>query len=247
MAGGRAPTEVAGPVGSTQAFINAQLPAARAAAAQLGIPVSVVLAQWINETGSGSSRAFVEGHNYAGVSYLDQPEAAVGATLQPGLAPILAYPTPAAGVAGYIARWRDPVYAATRKIWSQTSDPIAVARSVEASPWAAGHYGGNGLETLITSLDLTAYDNPAAGAGTSPPPPGTTAELTGFGLHNLDPLNWIGSVLGGAKADILKIVLTGAFVTGGLVLIVGGLWRAAAPRVRDAVQTVGPTAAAAAV
>lgn len=232
-------------MGSTQAFINQQLGAARAAAGQLGIPTSVVLAQWINETGSGSSRAFVEGHNYAGVSYLDQPEAAVGATLVPGLAPILAYPTPAAGVAGYVARWQEPIYAATRKVWASTSDPIAVARSIEASPWAAGHYGHTGLEELISQYDLTAYDNPATPA---PAAGGTSgAVLTSFPGGNWDPLNWVGGVLSGAKADVLKIVLTGVFVTAGLVLVVGGLWRAAAPRVRDVAQQAAPVAAAAAV
>ena len=223
-------------MGSTQAFVNQQLPAARAASARLGIPVSVVLAQWIDETGSGTSKAFLEGNNYAGVSYLDQPEAAVGATLQPGLAPILAYPTRAAGVAGYINRWLEPVYASTRATWATTSDPIAVAQSIEASPWAAAHYGGNGLEQIIAANNLTAYDNttgPVAAIDTS----GTNqATLTSFNLG--DPFSGITDWL---KTNVLKLVFVGA----GLVLIVGGFLRAAAPRARAAVENVAPLAAAA--
>lgn len=239
---------------STPAFINEHLADARVASSKLGIPVSVILAQWINETGSGGSPAFVGGHNYAGVSYLDQPEAQVGASLGQ-YSPILSYPTEAAGLAGYIARWLEPVYGPTRQIWTQTSDPITVARSIEQSPWAAGHYGGNGLENLIGQYNLTAYDDPSiqaapssgtdtSGTSSSTTSGGTSAQLTGFSLN---PLDWIGGIFSGAKADVLKVVLTGTFVTAGLVLIVGGFWRAASPRVEAATQRAAPLAAAAAL
>lgn len=220
-------------MGSTPAFINQQLPAARIASARLGIPVSVVLAQWINETGSGSSQAFLEGNNYAGVSYLDAPEAKLGASLQPGLSPILAYPTQAAGLAGYIARWGEPVYAPTRAIWATTTDPITVAQSIEASPWAAGHYGGNGLENLIAENNLTAYDNPNLQPGTGGTNGTTNATLTSA----LNPLSGITDWL---KTNVLKLVI----VSAGLVLIVGGFLRAAAPRIRQAAETAAPLAAA---
>lgn len=214
----------------------------------------MILAQWINETGSGSSPAWLRSHNYAGVSYLDQPEAAVGASLGADK-PILTYPSRAAGLAGYIARWLEPVYAPTRQVWAQTQDPIAVAKSIEASPWAGGHYGGNGLENLISSYNLTQFDDPSVqaapgdlGAGSSSPSSGgTSATTTGFSLN---PKTWIDNILGGAKADVLRVVLTGAFVTTGLVLIVGGFWRAASPHIAEAksqAAQVAPLAAAAAV
>lgn len=239
---------------STQAFINQQLPAARAASSQLGIPVSVILAQWINETSSGGSQAFLEGNNYAGISYLDSPEKAVGATLVEGLSPILSFPTQAAGVAGYVSRWLEPVYASTRKIWATTTDPIAVAQSIETSPWAAGHYGGNGLEKLIEQNNLTAYDDPSAqpgAASTTAYIPGTTIHIPGTGsgsslLPNIN-INPFASVLDWLQGGLIKVVLTGVAVSAGLVLIVLGFARAAAPRVHDAAQEAAPLAAAAAL
>jgi hypothetical protein len=238
---------------STTAFINSVLADARVASAKLGIPTSVILAQWINETGSGGSTAWNRSHNYAGVSYLDSPEAAVGASLGPD-APILTYPSRAAGLAGYISRWLEPVYAPTRQVWSQTSDPIAVAQSIEASPWAAGHYGGTGLEALIEQNNLTAYDDPSVKAALPASGDGsvqTTAYLPGTHIHI--PGTGSGSSilpnpLSGLESSAGKVVLTGVFLTAGLVLIVAGFWRAAAPRIQAAggqAAQVAPLAAAA--
>jgi len=250
-------------MGSDTAFVNAQLPAARVASKQLGIPVSVILAQWINETGGGSSEAFVQGNNYAGVSYLDPTEQAVGAEDVAGLYPILAYPTQAAGLAGYVNRWLEPIYAPTRAVWAKTTDPIAVAQSIEQSPWAAGHYGGHGLEDLITQNDLTAYDDPnlkpgsAAGALPGTGSTGGTQSATlaaslsdPFPGGSWDPLNIPFEIASGAEQNIESIVLTGAFVVAGLALIVGGFWRAAGTKVRASTQqaaAAAPVAAAAAV
>lgn len=235
---------------STQAFINQELPAARAASSRLGIPVSVILAQWINETGSGSSQAFVDGNNYAGVSYLDSPEVAVGATLGAS-APILSYPTRAAGVAGYIARWLEPVYASTRKSWGTTTDPIAIAKSIEASPWAAGHYGGSGLENLITQNNLTAYDDPNATPGnvsTTAKIPGTDVHIPGTGSGSSLLPDAFSGITDWLENGLMKTVITGLAVSAGLGLIVLGIVRAAAPRVRDAeqhAQAAAPLVAAA--
>jgi hypothetical protein len=139
------------------AFIHDVLPDARSAATHLGIPTSVVLAQWINETGAGTSQAWRECHNYAGVSGMEGFQESLGAHLMPGGA-ILCYPSREAGLAGYIGRWADGVYDATREQWREHPDAHAVAAAIEASPWAAGHYGGNGLRALLDELNLTQYD-----------------------------------------------------------------------------------------
>jgi hypothetical protein len=155
------------PANETQLrFIQHVMPAAQAAASHLGIPVSVVLAQWLNETGAGTSRAWLEGHNYAGVSFLEPYQEQLGARLG-GEGEILFYPDEQAGLAGYIGRWGDGVYDATRNLWREAKDAHAVAAAIEASPWAAGHYGGNGLRALIDELNLTQFDG---GAHPAQPP-----------------------------------------------------------------------------
>src|SRR5271156_976793 len=178
-----------------QAFINEVLADAHAAASHLGIPVSPVLAQWANETGWGTSHAFRAGNNFAGVSGLTDQQAALGAHLLDG-GPILAYGTRAEGLAGYIARWSDGVYTPTRERWNADGSAVGVAHAIEESPWAAGHYGGDGLRRLITDHDLTRYDHgavpaPAPEPGEQPPcgalrpgpaPPGhTTAKIGDHG------------------------------------------------------------------
>jgi hypothetical protein len=151
-----------------QAFIDSVLADAHAAASHLNIPVSVVLAQWANETGWGTSDAWRNGHNYAGVSFLEPFQEALGAHLG-DQGEILFYPTRQAGLSGYIGRWADGVYDATRAAWGEhRGDALAVARDVEQSPWASGHYGGNGLEVLINEHNLRQYDG-----GPAPAPPTT--------------------------------------------------------------------------
>ena len=156
-----------------QAFIDHVLPDAHAAASHLGIPVSPVLAQWMNETGSGTSDAWRNGHNFAGVSTLEPFQESVGAHYGDQGA-ILFYPDEAAGLAGYIARWADGVYDSTRAKWKEANgDARAVAAAIEESPWAEGHYGGGGLRALIMEHNLTRYDRgavePPAEPGVKPP------------------------------------------------------------------------------
>jgi hypothetical protein len=147
-----------------QAFIDDVLGDAHAAASHLGVPVSPILAQWANETGWGTSPAWRGGHNYAGVSTLTHQQEAFGASLFHG-GPILAYPNRSDGLAGYLARWTDGVYDSTRAKWHAHADSRDVAMAIEESPWAAGHYGGDGLRRLIVEHNLTRYD------GQAPPVP----------------------------------------------------------------------------
>lgn len=161
-----------------ETFINEVLADAHVAAGHLNIPVSPILAQWINETGSGTSRAWLAGNNYAGVSGMEGVQTQLGAHLG-GEGAILFYPNRQAGLQGYITRWADGVYDNTRDAWRTNPDAHAVAAAIEASPWAAGHYGGNGLRALIDELNLTQFD------GGAPPvhEPGETPETPCAGLR----------------------------------------------------------------
>lgn len=156
---------------STQSFIQQYLQDAQIASEQIGFPVSVILAQWINETGSGSSPAFRNQHNYAGVSLNGS---------------IMTFSDYVQGLAGYISRWHEPVYGSTRAAISSLggvkANPYDAAKAVERSPWAAGHYGGNGLEALIAQNNLQQYDT---GRTDYPVPPDLAAALAGRG--NRDP------------------------------------------------------------
>lgn len=155
------------------AFINEVLGDAHAAASHLGVPVSPILAQWCNETGFGTSDAWLNGHNYAGVSFLEPFQESIGAHYG-DQGKILFYPDRAAGLAGYIARWSDEVYRDTRAAWAaHTHDPYQVAEDIERSPWAGGHYGGDGLKRLMIQENLTQYDGkpaPAPDPGNVVPP-----------------------------------------------------------------------------
>ena len=157
----------------TQAFIDDVLGYAREAATELRIPVSPILAQWIDETGSGSSTLFRECNNFAGVfGNADAQVEKLGAHIEPH--GFLCYPDHATGVKGYVMRWRDPVYATTRDAWVAADNPVDVARAMQFSPWASGHYNYRDLVDLIEQLDLTKYDSgniptPAPGPGPETP------------------------------------------------------------------------------
>ena len=180
-----------------QAFIDEVLGDAHAAASHLGIPVSPILAQWCNETGFGSSDAWRNGHNYAGVSTLETFQTQLGAHYGDEGA-ILFYPDREAGLAGYIGRWADEVYTDTRAAWAANAhDAYQVAQDIERSPWAEGHYGGDGLKALMIQRNLTQYDGqsapvPAPGpeatpCGALPPgPPPAGQRLLKIGMHGPD-------------------------------------------------------------
>lgn len=159
---------------STQeSFIEEVLGDAHAAASHLGIPVSSVLAQWADETGWGTSVAWRNGHNYAGVSIMEKFQKELGAHYA-NEGEILFYPNREAGLAGYIGRWSDSVYNETRAEWAtHAHDAYQVAKDIEDSPWAAGHYGGSGLRAIIMQNNLTRFDGqpaPQPQPGTETPP-----------------------------------------------------------------------------
>lgn len=187
---------------------------ARAARRATGLPVSVILAQWANETGYGTSRAWREGHNYAGVS--------------PG-GRVAYYADRGAGLAGYVDTVNRPTYDSVRA--SLGGSAHDVAQAVADSPWAAGHYnGGRGLTTVMDRFTLTSYDLP--GLDDLP------------GLPGLPGLGELGDALVGPFVDRLRdLVLLSLFLSGGIVLIVLGAWRSMPPGAKSALGGAAGAAA----
>lgn len=153
-----------------QQFVDTVLGDATIAATALGIPTSAVLAQWADETGWGTSDAYRNHNALAGVSELTDDQRSVGGYAING-GPLVGYPDRNAATEGYIHRWQEPVYAPTRERWAHDGNPGAVAKAMEESPWAAGHYNDGDLERLIVEHDLVAYDTPQAPAGGQPAQP----------------------------------------------------------------------------
>lgn len=134
-------------------FFAAALPWANKAAAHTGVLVSVVLAQWADETGYGGPDWFPN-NNPGNVGSFDGQ-------------PVATFPSLQAGVAAYIQTMNQDIYNGVREAapWG----PLAQARALGQSPWASGHYGspaGQDLISIIDKYDLTIYDAPPpAGQG----------------------------------------------------------------------------------
>jgi cell wall-associated NlpC family hydrolase len=139
-------------------FFTEFLADAQKASAATHVLPSVILAQWAIETGGGTSPAFVQGNNYAGVSY----------------AGVTYFPTRQAGLNAYIATLNLSYYAAVRSAQGSTAQAIALGASV----WAGDHYD---------EADWIAAGRPADGAWT-PPHPGIdlTAEILNNNLTQYD-------------------------------------------------------------
>lgn len=136
---------------SDQTFINDVVSLAQAASAKTGVRPSVIIAQWCNETGFGTSEAWNVGNNFAGVS--------------PG-GVIASYPNKLAGLQAYIDTMNNGYYNAVKDAGKQGA--IAQAEALGRSPWAASHYGnppGSDLVSIIEQFNLTQYDT-----GTEPTP-----------------------------------------------------------------------------
>jgi hypothetical protein len=120
----------------------------------------VILAQWADETGYGTSNAFVHGNNYAGVS---------------GSGGVNYYPSKTAGLAAYIQTINLSYYNDVRAAYA--IGPFEQMVQLGKSPWAGGHYDANGtgqpgidLINIYNSNGLSAYDTGAPkGTGTQGP------------------------------------------------------------------------------
>lgn len=164
---------------TSASFVSDVLPDAQIASSATGVPVSVIIAQWANETGWGTSQAWQQGNNYAGVS--------------PG-GSVASYPTRAAGLAAYISTLLNPFYNAVRSAGTSAGAADALGRS----PWAASHYdSGTGPGSMllgeITANDLTQYDATTTGLKI-PNIPGFTRPLL--------PGGWGGGILGGPGGSV---------------------------------------------
>lgn len=177
-------------------FITDVLPDAQYASAQTGVPVPVILAQWIDETGNGTSQAWLQGHNYAGVS--------------PG-GHVAYYPDRASGLAAYVRTMNAAPYAAVR---AAGSIPGAIA-ALGASPWAGSHYGnppGADLSRIVAQDNLAQYDT---SGGTS----GGTSSTAGPAVTDV-------SFTSGLTGALTRLAVWVAGVGLGVALVVAGAGQA---------------------
>jgi hypothetical protein len=143
-------------------FFTDYLADAKKASAACKVLVSVILAQWADETGSGGSSAFVSGNNYAGVSYSG----------------VSSFPSKAAGLDAYIQTLNLGFYDQVRSASGWRNQCVELG----ASPWAAGHYNANAynagergaallanagidLINIVNENNLTQFDGPGGGSG----------------------------------------------------------------------------------
>ncbi len=152
-------------------FFTEYLKDAQTAAAQCpGMLVSVILAQWADETDLGSSPQFVAGNNYAGVS--------IGGGVN-------TFPSKAAGLAAYVQTLNLPYYNAVRA--AGTSGWQAQCVALGESPWAGGHYDwadysagrpianpGIDLISIVNAYALTQYDTAPTAKAAAAASTGTT-------------------------------------------------------------------------
>lgn len=132
-----------------QDFINFILPYARTASKTSGVPVSVIIAQVGNETGWGTSSAWTQSYNPAGI----------GMTGAPGAG--MRYKSPEQGMADYAQKLMGHGEAGQEGVMravASGANAFDIALALEQSPWAAGHYGGHGLENIMATYNLTQYD-----------------------------------------------------------------------------------------
>jgi hypothetical protein len=128
-------------------------------------------------------------------------------------------------------------------------------RGVGYEAIVAGLREGTSLQTIFDAVNASRFGTKGlragGGAGAVPNPAGDAVDgqLVGEWYDRLNPLTYLGGILGGVKADIFKVGLTLAFIGAGLTLTVLGAWRSVAPRVRARQQEVAdqlePLAAAA--
>lgn len=216
-------------------FAAAVAPDAQIASSRTGVPVSVILAQWIDETGAGTSPAWVSGNNYAGVS--------AGGSVN-------GFPDRAAGLAAYISTMMQGYYAAVRS----AGTPTAAAAALGASPWAAGHYDAGGgppgsdLQNIITANHLTAYDTatPSASSAGSTATAGTLAAGSGSGttatnVVDLNPSHIPAEVVSTLLSTVRRPLLEGVILIAAVAMVGLGAYRTAAPALKPAIDKAKAT------
>ena len=147
------------------------------ASRRCGVFPSVILAQWGVETAWGTSEAWVDGHNFAGVS-------------RNGV--VLSYPTYEAGLSSYETVLLLAIYNPVRRAHSRGPNEQAIA--LGESPWAASHYEAQGsdepgslLVQVIADFDLARFDELDVSKQAPPAekPPAPFAQLDSATAHRL--------------------------------------------------------------
>ena len=146
-------------------FVNTFLSEAQLCAAGTGLNPCLFLAQWADETGWGTSRAFSVCKNLAGINPFD------GYADCDGYAQFSSYTQSAQAEVEVL---HNGLYGGVLATAGQSFD--TQARALGSSPWASGHYnnGGGPGSSLITiyNQDISPYTNcPAGSTPPSPPPP----------------------------------------------------------------------------
>jgi flagellum-specific peptidoglycan hydrolase FlgJ len=144
-------------------FFTKMLPYAKAASDKLNIPVSVILAQWANESGFGTSSLAQRAGNYAGITH-------TGYSID-------------AGASGAYADYKnnmdmfikDYTRVMNLSYYKDVRAAVSVDDTITAlskSPYAeSGYNGGKSLLSIIKQYGLTKYDN---GSVADPTDAGTT-------------------------------------------------------------------------
>lgn len=142
-----------------RAWLTQMEPWATYASQQTGLTPQLILAQWANETGWGTSYAYTHNNNLAGIGITtDHATGLVAPTLQ-------------AGVQAYITAINHDDGGAYSHIktagagLTNTKKTQAQAAALAASPWAGGHYGGGA--DLPLSMITSAIGNISGAASPS--------------------------------------------------------------------------------
>jgi hypothetical protein len=129
---------------------------ARSGHDKTGIPTSVILAQWILETGGFTSRLFLDAHNFAGIKYHGAYEKTNGFSK---------YPDINTGFNDWVRTINLSYYTEVRTIAKSNGAISEVIKALGASPWDADHYNngkgpGSSLLALWSSEQLGVFDTP---------------------------------------------------------------------------------------
>jgi len=135
-------------------FFKKMLPYASDASEKLGIPKSVILAQWANESNYGRSNVSLNANNYGGIKDTGRYQK-YGAYAK--------YPTLSDFVDDYVRVLNLSYYDDVREI--KTNNPVEeTLADLSKSPYAeSGYGGGSWLASIIKQFDLTKYDNNNSG------------------------------------------------------------------------------------
>lgn len=164
-------------------YVQQMLPWARRAAADTGLPVSVILAQWALETGWGRSYLATRHHSHAGIKYFPPHSIARGRAAVAGFHRAFAsYQDLQQFLADYRRVMMLRHYVEVRQV-AAASHPSARARAeavalaLGRSPWDAARYTragvqGQKLVDILVQHRLWEHDEAVASAAPRVAPPG---------------------------------------------------------------------------